>query len=106
MHKESIVELYKYLINSGLTDVLRRIQACQLITTTPASSASTERSFSTLKRIKTYLRNSQGQDRMSSLALLSIEKALLAKPRRIQTFNDDVIDIFNKSRRIELNFKK
>ena len=32
-----------------------------------------ERAFSCLKRIKTYLRSTIGQDRLSSLAILNIE---------------------------------
>ncbi|KAJ4437568.1 hypothetical protein ANN_17713 [Periplaneta americana] len=102
------VHCYAHRLNLVLSQAVSYIkQLAQLIITIPASSASAERSFSTLKRIKTYLRNSQGQDRLSSHALLSIEKALLAKLRRIPIFNDDVIDIFaNKSQRIELNFKK
>ena len=36
-----------------------------------------ERSFSKLKLIKTYLRNSLAQDKLSNLALLSIENNIL-----------------------------
>jgi hypothetical protein len=39
----------------------------------PVSVASNERSFSKLKLIKTYLRSSMGQERLSDLAILSIE---------------------------------
>ena len=42
----------------------------------PATSAAAERAFSVLKRIKTWLRNSIGQDRLSSLSMISIEKGL------------------------------
>lgn len=42
--------------------------------TLPISSATAERSFSVVKRLKTYLRNSMGQERLSSLALIAIEK--------------------------------
>ena len=38
----------------------------------PVSTASAERSFSVLKRLKTYLRNTMGAERLSSLALLNI----------------------------------
>ena len=41
------------------------------------SNATGERSFSKLKLIKTYLRNSLAQDKLSTLALLSIENNLL-----------------------------
>ena len=38
----------------------------------PVSVAECERSFSTLKRLKTYLRNTMGQERLAGLALLNI----------------------------------
>lgn len=41
-----------------------------LVLTMPATNAVSERSFSALKRVKTYLRNSMGQARMNSLLLL------------------------------------
>ena len=40
----------------------------------PVTSASAERSFSILKLIKLWIRNSMGQDRLSDLAKCSIEK--------------------------------
>ena len=44
--------------------------------TVPVTSATAERSFSALKRIKTYLRSTIGQERLSHLAILSIEREL------------------------------
>jgi hypothetical protein len=78
----------------------------KLILTIPATGSSTERSFSALKRVKNYLRNTQGQERMSSLSLLNIENRLLDKLMSKENFFDEVIDIFaGKTRRIELRFK-
>lgn len=48
----------------------------QLILCLPVASASAERSFSTMKRIKTYLRGTMKGERLSDLALLSIEREL------------------------------
>jgi hypothetical protein len=42
----------------------------------PVTSVTAERCFSSMKRIKTYLRNSMGQTRLSSLAIIHIEKEL------------------------------
>ncbi len=39
-------------------------------------SVSCERSFSTLKRIKTYLRNSMSNERLNGLAIMSIEREI------------------------------
>jgi len=38
------------------------------------SSASSERSFSSLRRLKTFTRNTIGQERLSNMAILHIEK--------------------------------
>lgn len=47
--------------------------ALRILLTIPVSVASGERSFSKLKLIKTFLRNSMGQERLSDLAIISIE---------------------------------
>ncbi|XP_050546313.1 52 kDa repressor of the inhibitor of the protein kinase-like [Daktulosphaira vitifoliae] len=44
----------------------------QIFATLPVSTASNERSFSNLKRIKTYLRNTMSQGRFNGLAMLAI----------------------------------
>ena len=44
--------------------------------TIPVTSASAERSFSVLKRIKTYMRATMEQERLTHLAVLSIEREL------------------------------
>ncbi|XP_064423027.1 zinc finger MYM-type protein 1-like [Latimeria chalumnae] len=55
----------------------------------PVTVASCERSFSKLKLIKTYLRSSIGQTRLSNLAILSFENALASAVNF-----DQVIDEF------------
>ena len=74
--------------------------------TIPASSSSVERSFSALKTIKTYSRNKMLEDRLSDLAIISIDKCLLKELKIKRMFYEDVINLFiNKSRRIELMYK-
>ena len=46
---------------------------------TPITSAECERSFSALKRIQTYLRATMGQNRLNSMAILSIESKIAAQ---------------------------
>ncbi|XP_063929547.1 zinc finger MYM-type protein 1-like [Zophobas morio] len=77
----------------------------------PASSASVERSFSTLKRIKTFSRNSMDQSRLSNLATIAIERGLvkyLQDNFETSKFYDNVIDHFalSKNRRIDLIYKQ
>ena len=45
-----------------------------ILGTLPVSTATSKRSFSTMRRVKTYLRSSIGNERMTGLALLSIHK--------------------------------
>jgi len=44
----------------------------QVLVTLPVTTAMPERSFSTLKRLKTYLRSSVGDERLTSLALIHV----------------------------------
>jgi hypothetical protein len=74
------------------------------VLTIPATSAADERSFSALKRLKNYLRNSK---RLSSPALINVEKSVLKKLQSKYSFVDEVIDLLAmKNRRIELNYKQ
>lgn len=71
---DDIISVLKYIIEKKLTEVYPTIEiVLRIIATTPVTVASAERSFSRLKIIKTYLRNSMTQDRLSALAILSIE---------------------------------
>lgn len=53
-------------------DVILRIYLCL-----PSTNASGERSFSTLRRIKNYLRNALSDDKTSDLALLNVSQDIL-----------------------------
>lgn len=64
--------------------------------TLPISNASGERSFSALKRVKTFFRSSLSQEHLSSLAILYIENEALKEINY-----DKLIDNFvrNKARK-------
>ncbi|KAF0707451.1 zinc finger MYM-type protein 1-like [Aphis craccivora] len=64
----------------------------------PVTTASVERSFSTLKRIKTYLRNSTSENRLNGLALLNIH-------RDIDLDINLLIDVFANKKERRLDFK-
>ena len=73
----SILELLRFLHFNCLHEVFPTVSvALRVLLTIPITVASGERSFSTLKLIKTYLRASMKQDRLNGLALLSIEKSV------------------------------
>ena len=103
------IELLAFIVDNDLQSVYEQTEKLlQLILSIPMSSATTERSMSTLKRIKTHLRNSMSNSRLSNLATISIEKKLSRKCSQDAIFKERVINIFSemKARRLELIFKK
>ena len=99
-HASSIV---KFMFQNGLHEVLPVFyKVCSILTAIPATSCSAERSFSDLRRIKTYLRSTMGQDRLSSLALICIERAYAN--RTLENDMENIIDIFGKRKNRNSNF--
>ena len=86
-------------MKAAFPDLLRFAQLCL---TLPLSSACAERSFSAMKRVKTYLRTTMCHDRLSSLCLLSIERTLSSKLLEDPT---ELVDAFTQqsTRRLLLN---
>ncbi|KAJ4436397.1 hypothetical protein ANN_19029 [Periplaneta americana] len=77
-----------------------------LLCTIPVSTSPVERSFSTLKRIKSYSRNSTGEERLSHLGIVSIEARLLGELRKKKEFFDEVVTKFaSQERMIEFQFR-
>ena len=71
--------------------------ALQIFLMLPVTVASNERSFSKLKIIKNYLRSSMGQERLTNLAILSIEHEMTDS----LDFEDIISDFANaKCRRV------
>lgn len=56
----------------------------------PVSSTTCERSFSRMKLIKTYCRNSMGDERLSDLTLLAVEREFVINL-------EETVDIFSKA---------
>ncbi|XP_053467751.1 uncharacterized protein LOC128599809 isoform X1 [Ictalurus furcatus] len=79
----------------------------QLVLTIPATAVSVERSFSALKRLRTYSRNRTDQGRLSSLAMISIETERLLKLKEDkEDFYTKVIELFvQKDRRMDFIYK-
>lgn len=74
----SPLEILNYIYKENLLDLYPNLSiALRLLLTLPVTAASGERSFSTLKRLKTYLRSTMSQERPSSLAVISIEHEIV-----------------------------
>lgn len=98
--------LYQLFMESNLQDTFSETVALlKILITTPMTTAESERCFSTLKRIKTFLRNTMSQDRLNALAMLSMEKKLI---KDIHDFNHRVTEKFAslKERRAKLMYRK
>jgi len=109
-HFKELKNIKEFIIYCKNNDLIKSVgeafKLALLIESIPASSASAERSFSSLKKLKTTIRSSMLQQRLTNLSLIYIEKKLLQDLMKKDTFFDDVIDIFaRKERRIELNYK-
>jgi len=50
------------------------LKIIQIIFTLPVSTASNERFFSSLKKVKSYIRSTIGDDRLNDLMVISVEK--------------------------------
>ncbi|XP_069700787.1 52 kDa repressor of the inhibitor of the protein kinase-like [Periplaneta americana] len=63
----------------------------------PVTTCTAERSFSTLRRVKTYLRSTMNQDKLNGLVLLNIHRNIDVSP-------DEVIELFARKhpRRLQL----
>jgi len=98
--EQSPLELLNLIHTYTLNGAYPNIEiALRIFLTLPVTVASCERSFSKLKIIKNYLRSSIGQDRLSNMAIISIES---------ETANhlnyDDIIEEFASIKSRKVNF--
>ena len=74
MSCENVKDVLTLLVSSDvMSSMPEQGTACVLFCTLPVTVSSAERSFSKLKLIKSYLRSSIAQERLDSLAMVSIE---------------------------------
>ena len=71
---DDIIVKIKELPNPEREMIKEVIALCKLILVNPATSAAGERSFSTARRLKTWLRSRMNQERFSNLTVLNIHK--------------------------------
>ena len=77
LKQEKVVlkDIMNFMRKPGHSEILSEISTVlKLILVLPATDAESERVFSSLKRIKTYLRNSMSQARLNHLMLMNIHK--------------------------------
>lgn len=71
----TLTEIKSFILNNHLNIALPVMnELFKILWTISVNTCECERSFSSLRRIKAYLQNTTGQDRLSGLALLNIER--------------------------------
>ena len=77
-HRKNAALIVKTMHQNGLHDILPVLyKVASILATIPATSCSAEKCFSALRRIKTFLRSTMGQDRLTvavSPLLVSLSK--------------------------------
>lgn len=100
-----MLQVLQLLNDADLSTYSKLLSAVVIFITLPVTVATAERSFSKLKLVKTYLRSTISQDRLDSLAILSIENkeawsldieglidVFAEKKARISKFNTKVLN--------------
>lgn len=99
---KTIKELSLYIIKNDISSLYSEVlTSCIIFLSLPVTVASAERSFSKLKLIKNYLRNSTSQDRLTNISILDIEKA-----RTTELDIDQIINNFAHQKARKRNFLK
>ncbi|XP_060860667.1 uncharacterized protein LOC132938028 [Metopolophium dirhodum] len=93
-------QLIKYIIENNLQEIYPNVYiTVRIMLTIPVSTASAERSFSKLKIIKNYLRNTMTQERLSALAVLSIETKIANNLNY-----EDILKTFSEAKSRKVHF--
>lgn len=93
------------LTNLTVVDVLKETnsffpeteKALKILIALPCTTCTVERSFSSLRRLKTWLRSTMAEDRLNGLAMMSVHRAIINK--NLNNFNDKVVESFAKNPR-------
>lgn len=94
------LEILQSMFDLSLEMIYPNIQtALRIFLSVPLTTATCERSFSKLKLVKSYLRSSLGQENLSNMSILSIEKSI-----SLNINYDEIIDVFaeSKCRKVEI----
>lgn len=103
---KSVMAFLNIIKSNNLEDIFKETtKLLELIITIPMTTTESERCFCTLKRIKNFLFNTVGENRLATLCTLSIENSLLSADL---DFNTKVVERYANAvkSRIELIYKK
>ena len=92
IHVETASDLVNILFKRILS--FTNYHIAKIFASIPATSSTAERSFSTFRRLKSFLCSTMGQARLNSIAVINIETSYAN--RILQESMDRIIDIFGK----------
>lgn len=99
-YPKSIIDMSTMMKKHELEDIFPYVSiALRMFLCTPATNCTAERSFSTLRRIKTYLRSNISTDRLNALAILNIESQLTHQ----LNYSDIIEDFANNQARKKIH---
>ena len=103
LNLKSASEMYESFYQEDLLQMIPELEKIlKIFAVIPATTCTAERSFSGLRRMKTYLRSTMGQEKLQSLALLNIERIYANKV--LENDIDNVIDTFARRNKREQYF--
>ena len=89
----TIIDLIEYFLTNAQKILLSQVViAMKLLLIMPATNATSERSFSALRRVKNYLRNTMCQQRLNNLMVLHVHKELTDSIKLEEIANEFVGD--------------
>ena len=93
----------EYIVSHNLEEFyVNTVIALRIILTLPVTVASGERDFSRLKLIKTYLRSTMQENRLSDLAQISIESGVCSSTINFETLLNKFAEA--KARKVKFNW--
>uniref|UniRef100_A0A2S2QB71 Zinc finger MYM-type protein 1 n=1 Tax=Sipha flava TaxID=143950 RepID=A0A2S2QB71_9HEMI len=99
---KGIISTINYIISNNMNDLFKEVlKLLKLLVVIPMTLSEAERGFSTLKRIKTCLRSTMGEDRLNALSILSIESEMISEDME---FNKKVIEHFSSTKNRRMDF--
>ena len=74
-HEDLLIFLQIFDLKGQFENIFKLLE---IVLTLPVSSAHDERAFNFLKRVKTYLRSTMNEERLSNLVFISINREIMA----------------------------
>ncbi|XP_025413812.1 uncharacterized protein LOC112685954 [Sipha flava] len=100
---KGVISTINYIRSNNMEDTFKEVfKLLKVLVVTPMTSSEAERSFSTLRRIKTCLRSTMCEDRLNALTMLSVESRIINEDI---DFNKKVIDNFCDIKERSLDFQ-